>query len=108
MCSTLALNADMMTTKTIPLQVPNYSHLISSPVSIYQFREVPLGPHVRNNSSQLKEHNMSMKCTKTIVVSVEQETCSIGELVTGRDSCNSILFSTCELVVSCCNNVHYT
>jgi len=74
-----------MATKSIPLQVPDYSHLITSPVSIYQFREVPLGPHVHNNSSQLEEHNMYMKCTKTIVVPVEQETCSIGELVTGRD-----------------------
>jgi len=43
---------------------------------------------------------MSMNCT--IVVPVEQETCSIGELVTGRDSYNSILSSTCELVLSCC------
>jgi len=83
-----------MTTKSTPLQVPDHS---SSPVSIYQFREVPLGPHVHN---KLEEHNMSIECTETIVVPVEQETCSIGELVTGRDSYISTPSSTCILVVA--------
>jgi len=96
-----------MTAKTIPLQVPDYSNFISSPVSIHQFREVPLGPHVHNNSSQLDEHNKSMECTETIVVPVEWETCSIGELVTGRDSYISVLSSTCTLVVAtyCTHNI---
>ena len=49
---------------------------------------------------------MSMKCTKTIVEPVEHEICSIGELVTGRDTYNSIPSSTCEL--HSCNNVYYT
>ena len=90
-----------MTAKSIPLQVPDHSQLISSPISIYQFREVPLGPHVHNNSSQLEEHNMSMKCTETTVVPVEQETFSIGELVTGRDNyITTVLSMNCELVVS--------
>ena len=91
----------LMTTKSIPLQVPDYSQLISSPISIYQFREVPLGPHVHNNLSQLEEHNMSMKCTETIVVPVEQETCPIGELATGKDNyITTVLSLNCELVMS--------
>ena len=44
---------------------------------------------------------MSMKCTETIVVPVEQETCSIGELVTGKDNyITTVLSLNCELVVS--------
>jgi len=82
-----------MATKSIQLQVPDCS---SSPVSIYQFREVPLGPHLHN---KLKEHNMSMECTETIVVPVQQEACSIGKLVTGTHSYISTPSSTCTLVV---------
>ena len=48
-----------------------------------------------------RNNNMSMKCTETIVVPVEQETWSIGELVTGKD--NYTLSSMCELVVTSCN-----
>ena len=43
---------------------------------------------------------MSMKCTETIVVPVEQETCSIGELVTGKDNYITTLSSMCEIVVT--------
>jgi len=77
-----------MTTKSISLQVPDYSHLITSPISIYQFREVPLGPHVRNKSSQLKEYNTFdyLKNDEFLVLPVQEQTRSIGELVTGRDS----------------------
>ena len=93
-----------MTTKSISLQVPDYSHLISSPVSIYQFREVPLGPHVHNNSSQLEEHNMFdyLEYTDTIaVLPVQEQTHLIGQLVTGRVSyiTTNTLSWNCELVV---------
>jgi len=93
-----------MTTKTILLQIPDYSHLISSPVSIYQLREVPFGPHVHNNSSQLEEHNMFdyLEYIETIaVLSVQEQTHSIGQLVTGRSSyiTTNILSLNCELVV---------
>ena len=78
-----------MTAKSIPLQVPDYSHIITSPISIYQFREVPLGPHVHNNSSQLEEYNKFdyLKNVENILVlPVQKQTRSIGELVTGRDN----------------------
>ena len=87
----------LMATKGIPLQVPDYSHLITSPISIYQFREVPLGPHVHNNSSQLEEYNTFdyLKNVDNILVQpVQEQTHLIGELVTGRDSyVNTIYFS---------------
>ena len=79
----------LMTTKSIPLQVSDYSHLITSPISIYQFREVPLGPHVHNNSSQLEEYNTFdylKNIENILVLPVQEQTRSIGELVTGRDS----------------------
>jgi len=79
-----------MATKSIQLQVPDCSG------SIYQFREVLLGPHQHN---KLEEHNMSMECTETILVPVQQATCSIGELVTGTECYISTPSSTCTLVV---------
>ena len=93
-----------MTTKSILLQVPDYSHLITSPISIYQFREVPLGPHVHNNSSQLEEYNTFdylKNIENILVLPVQEQTRSIGELVTGRDSyVTNTLPVNCELVVS--------
>jgi len=92
-----------MTTKSILLQVPDFSHLITSPISIYQFREVPLGPHVHNNSSQLKEDKTFdyLKNVEFLVLPVQEQTRSIGELVTGRDSyVTNTLPVNCELVVS--------
>ena len=93
----------LMTTKSIPLQVPDYFHLITSPISIYQFREVPLGPHVHNNSSQLEEYNTFdyLKNIEFLVLPVQEQTRSIGELVTGRDSyVVNTLPVHCKLVVS--------
>ena len=93
-----------MTTKSIPLQVTDYSQLISSPISIYQFREVPLGPHVHNNSSQLEEHKVFdyLEYIETIVVlPVQEQTQSTGQLVTGKDCCVTTSLSlNCKLVVS--------
>ena len=92
-----------MTTKSIPLQVPDYSQLISSPISIYQFREVPLGPHVHNNSSQLEDHKVFdyLEYTETIVVlPVQEQTHLTGQLVTGRDNITTSLSVNCKLVVS--------
>ena len=93
--------SSLMTTKSIPLQVPDYSQLISSPISIYQFREVPLGPHVHNNSSQLKDHKVLdyLEYTETNVV--QEQTHSTGQLVTGKDCCITTYLSlNCELVAS--------
>jgi len=78
-----------MATKSITIQGPDYFYLITSPISIYQFREVPLGPHVHNNSTQLEEYNTFdyLKNVENIsVLPVQEQTRSIGELVTGRDS----------------------
>ena len=79
----------LMATKRIPLQVTDYFQVMTSPISIYQFREVPLGPHVHNNSSQLEEYNTFdyLKNVENILVlQVQEQTLSIGELVTGRDN----------------------
>jgi len=84
-----------MSTKRIPLQVPDYSRA----VFIYQFREVPLGPHVHNNSSQLEEHNIFnyLEYTDTVtVLPVREQTHSMGQLVTGY---NTTMSMNCELVV---------
>ena len=96
--------SSLMTTKSIPLQVPVYSELISSPISIYQFREVPLGPHVHNNSSQLEEHKVFdyLEYTETtVVLSVQEQTHLTEQLVTGKDCCvTTSLALNCKLVVS--------
>ena len=48
--------------------------------------EVPLGPHVHNNPSQLEEYNTLKNVENILVLPVQEQTHSIGELVTGRDS----------------------
>ena len=68
-----------MKTKSI---IADFSHLITSAISIYQFREVPLGPNVHNNSSQLEEYNTFdyLKNVENILVlPVQEQTRSIGE-----------------------------